>query len=475
MFKLISVKMRHYLFIISLIIGLAINQGFAQQKPTSDALVINTPINFTEENVDRTVTFDAINNSSSAILIENADASYTGTEVNIFIDQIDNSSALYGINLNNNGKSINLNTSGEGIWNTVTVSGMSTANGIGLMNTSEVSRISNTKIDVTGELVYGIYSELGKGVELDNVNIHISSFDSSSLSGYGMVAHGSRITNEGKGQVTIISDFTAMSSAIYSQDGTVDFHDATISVLQTGTPGGSPFGVLTMMSTVSESSVSLKKSSIASTDGNILAFMISTNVANASIANLDGVNLDKAKNQAIIHMGEARLNLSNGTNLDGYVQEYVVGLGDLDLNITSGASWNVTANSALGTGTLSLDGTSTISFEELSEGSFANIASASIALEAGAILMLGATAEEIQALLDGNEGRYDVKLFDTSQEFSNEGVILVTSDGRKLEYTPDNWGTYTLTSILPASIPEPTTSTLWLAAFGLLALRRMKN
>lgn len=427
--------------------------------------MIDTAVDYPELNVDRTVS----DGNDHGITINNAEASYIGTNVNLTVTASGTGSAR-GIFLTD-GKSINLRTSGEGGRNTLTsVSENASAEAIFIQNATETTTISHTDIYVEGVRSEGIVAQTGI-VELDDVNVHVSSHEGDGfVLGFGLYANSSTITNKGKGQVTIVSDLEKMGGAISSEGGGyVDLYNSSITV-SAQREQTLPYGVLTI---TFSSVISLTNSTIDSANGNTLISEVSSGNTWQPLINLDKVNLNNAKNQLIQYSSNLNFNLSNGTNLDGYAKQLAEGTGSLILDISSGASWNVMQDSTTGeAGSLSLGTGCTISFMELGEGTFTNIISASIALEAGAILMLGATSEEIQALMDNNGGTYDVKLFTTDEKFSNEGVVLVTSDGRKLEYTPDNLGTYTLTGIL---IPEPATGVLWLASFGLLAFRRMKN
>lgn len=468
----------------SLIAGIIAGYASAQEPTYTEE---TTPLNITtpglteEEYVNRTT--DA--SMGTSIVIRKA--SYSGKNINI----TNNANSASGISLEGGPypsfSTFNL-TAEKGTWSTVTMNG-DNATGLTFGYYARPIYVTNTEIYNKGNGGRGIYNDVvlfkSDALQLDNVNIHLSTTTADGNTGVGI--YGSA-TNKGKGQVTITSDNSGTGVAISggSAGSIVDLYNTTINVARTTTDQG-------ILRSYGTTTISLTNSNISSSAGNTL-------ISGLGKVNLNNVKLGNAKNQKIYAFGAAstgdplNINFSNGTKFDGYadIDSEPFGDGDkpdysnsrvyISLTISSNSSWNVTQNSVMGPrhpavfnvngGSVIVDGTSRISFEELSSGTFTNITAATIALDAGAILMLGADAEAIQALIDGGNGKYNVTLFLTDNTFSNEGVIMVTSDNHILEYTTNNLGTYTLLNVLPASIPEPTTATLGLAAIGLFALRR---
>lgn len=213
-------------------------------------------------------------------------------------------------------------------------------------------------------------------------------------------------------------------------------------------------------------SVSLTNSTISSADGNRLVYGQSNDMNTVSLVN---VNLDQAKNQVIGRNDAIQytctLNLSEGTNLDGYA---VVGHAGSMTNVTiaTGASWNVTQDSNLGLGTLSLAGDSVISFVTDS-GDFTNINAAAVMLAENSILQLDRQSSTFEVgdmvtLFTGAAG----------DAFTNLGAHLMTSDGYSLLYIDHDNGSFEITAIV---IPEPSAAAFGLLGLGLLARRRRRS
>lgn len=452
--------MKPYLLILPFIGGIMVNHASAQQ--TSNPLLIDQAGDYAESNSDRYF-FEESQGLFSVVEIDNADASYKGTNINLSSDITHNQASMVGVNLFH-GKYINLTTTGEGIWNTITLNGTGSLYGIQIGDeASQTSYISNTRIDLTAtwsQPGYGIHNISEQIVELDNVDIRING---GSAGGVGLSAYGSGTIN-GR-QVSI----TEGSIIAQGQGGIVDLHDSTISVMNNPpSTETSMFGVLGFLMTSQDSSISLTNSTISSLDGNNLVMEV-FGAGGTGTINLNNVNLDGAKNQIISYSTTLVINLSNGTNFDGHTSQYMPGMGSLNLSITSGASWNVTQDSTTGlAGSLSLGAGSTISFVS-ADGStdFTNINSAAIMLAEGSILKLDKNADAF------NEGDI-ITLFTgaNGDTFTNNGAIIITADGQRIDYLDLDNGSF---QILGLIIPEPSTVTLEFSALSLLALRRKRN
>lgn len=335
---------------------------------------------------------------------------------------------------------------------------------------ASASYISNTQINAisTGNwIANGIFNDSNQTVALDNVNITVNGHDEG---GNGLsVYRGGSITNKGNGQVSMTGGGILASMG----GGSVDLYNATITVTDDPpTSNTASNGVLGFMTIQKNSSISLTDSKINSLRGNILIsefFGMSASVT--TTANLDNVNLDDAKNQIIsFYSSTLTVNLSNGTNFDGYSRQLMMGTGSFDINITTGASWNVTQDSTTGqAGSLSLGADSTISFVSTAgadtfANDFTNIHSAATMLAEGSILRLDKNAAafeegDIITLFTGASGA----------SFTNNGALMMTADGQQLEYLDLDNGMFQIIGFL---IPEPSTTTLGLAALGLLVFRR---
>lgn len=347
----------------------------------------------------------------------------------------------------------------EGTWNVITTNG-AYARGLWI-STKQESFISNTKFITNGHSSTGM-TATGGAVSLDNVRFHLSSSLGENMMGLHTTSS-STVSNQGQRGITITSDRSGpVSAAIWADDGgSVDLHDATIDIYQTRPDSG---GVLhSCLGAV----ITLTDSRIASSDGNTL---IDTHNVGTGTVNLHNVNLDRAKNQRIYSSDSGavlQVNLSGETHLDGYTQ-----IGDaaatIHINLESGASWNVTEHSDLGlNSTLILDGTCAISFvTDLSD--FTNINAAVVMLEAGAVLQLDRNADafetgDLVTLFTGAMG----------DDFTNEGALLLTADGYRIDYIDYDNGTFEVRGVLQP-IPEPSGATLGLLSLVFLAVRRKR-
>lgn len=426
-------------------------------EDTEEQLYIESGTTHKESYINRTTEEDL---SGAAVVLE-PESAYEGKNVNIT-----SNGWAYGI-FADNASYVNVSAD-DGTWSNITTNGIY---GHGLyLNTTQTNSISNTKIFSTGEeskgiCVDGSFSETSINVLLDNVHIHLSAGTPGVNAGMGIQADtGAVVSNRGKGAVSVTFDSssTAMAALRSDQEGVIDLQDATLDVNQTNE------GVISVNT---GGKVSLTDSTIISSGGNTLINGQAGADESGSV-NLDNVNLDQAKNQIIGSSATSiqfiyTLNLSRGTNLDGYAIIADRSKSATNVNIMTGASWNVTQDSDLGGGALSLDANSTISFVTES-GDFTNINAAAVMLEAGSILQLDRDAStftdgDLVVLFTGAAG----------DAFTNHGALLMSADGISLLYIDYDDGSFEITST--SSIPEPSAVALGLFGIGFFAIRRRKT
>lgn len=446
--------MKKSLLIINSILVTTVCPTFAQYTDETTQLIVVSSMTKTESYVNRT-TDDTVVTTARL----NPSSTYYGRNINITNNYQGGAwDPGAGIQATNTAALLDLRAD-EGTWNIITTNG-AYARGLWI-STKQESFISNTKFMTNGHSSTGMVAT-GGAVSLDNVQFHLSSSLGKDMKGLNATSS-AIVTNQGQRGVTITSDRNgSVLAAIWADDGgQVDLHDATIDIYQTRPDSG---GVLhSCLGAV----ITLTDSRIASSDGNTL---IDTHNVGTGTVNLHNVNLDRAKNQRIFSSDNGailQVNLSGDTHLDGYA---VTGdaAATIHINLESGASWNVTEDSDLGfNSTLTLDGTSSISFvTDLSD--FTNINAAVVMLEAGAILQLDRNADtfetgDLVTLFSGAMG----------DDFTNEGALLLTADGYRIDYIDYDNGTFEVRGVL-RPIPEPATTTLGLLSLGFLAIRRKR-
>lgn len=431
-------------------------------------LVVNSSNSpFSEQYVNRTT-------ESSVYYTINIASGYSYTGRNVNISNHSSKNGGTGIYV---GGAINLSAD-PGTYNTINVGGRS-AHGIRFGASTQTSHISRTIINNSGNGGYGINtSGSSTKVVLDDVIINISDTAENDYIGWGIFADsGSTVTNSGKGQVTVTALETENAGSAFTAKGSgtlIDLYRTTIDFSRATTTSDA------VVYTLDGGTLSLTDSTIKSRSGNVLAYAFNNSLTNGSsnTMSFNNVNLDQAKNQAILNFvrsdegGSTSFNFSNGTHFDGYAGLHD-NIGDNDaathIRFDADSSWHVTAHSWLGSqGTLSLDGTCALDFD-CNGNDFYSINGAAVMLAAGTLITIDTTG------YSGGEQTFDLLNFiDMSAIEPGVLVNLIPHDSKYIWDVSDLLIGGTISVALRGAIPEPATTTLGLVSLCILAIRRRK-
>lgn len=422
-----------------------------QYTDTTDKIELLNTATLSESYVNRT-TGDLVqnsvgvgNNSTPA-----SSASYEGHNVNIINNyRFERGAGVY----TNGGSHINL-TADEDTWNIITAKGTRSF-GISITNTKSDSTVSRTKIYTETSNSRGIdFSSPFNSAELvlDNVEIHLG--NTSNIAIYASV--NASVTNSSKGGVLINYQGKASGNALYAtRNSSIDLHSTTI------TNGNG-----TQLEASLGSTVSLTNSSIENSKGSTLMVGGTSSETATNYFNLNNVDLSLAKDQMIMNNGGiTEISISNGTAFDGFAN-IAVDAGTI-VNLDH-SSWNVTRDSRLGTGSITLENYSVLFFNSTgTSGDFFEINTAAVMLATGSILHVDMDSSEIY---DGQI----ITLFTgaSGDEFTNYNSHLISSDGKILDYIDLDNGQFQLSGQFIDQVPEPASASLALLGLVALAFRR---